>query len=838
MKIKFTLLLIACMLGLTQIGTAAVITVSNNTDNAVGSLRAAIDSAASGDTISFSITGTITLASGIVWNKSLSILGPGAASLTIDGNNATGMFELDGGVNIVRGLTFNHGSSSQQGTCIYSPPGSTSDTTYLQYCIFKNSTTTNGGGAIASSNGRILMMDNCTVDSCTSPSNLAGGVIVFQGYISNSTFTNCSALFSAGAIWAIGFGSTIVNCTFYNNTAPIGAAVEDQADDGFTVIMTNNTFSNNHASTGGSCFAVRFPPGIGNTLIAIFENNIFDGTNNFYTAGSGTFTGTSNGGNISSDNTFTPYLTVGTDKNNTSPGFVTGVPANNGGFTQTIAIQCSSPAVNNGVSAGAPIYDQRGFLRTGLPDAGSYEAGSQSSIIQNVSICPGDSLIVGTSIYTTAGLYQDILIGSGGCDSTVTTNLTVYTPAATTQILSICAGDTLTVGTHHYNHTGNFTDTLSSVHGCDSIVTTHLTVRQPITSFGGNTFCGSGSVTVGTHTYTQAGFYTDTLTTSTGCDSIVTTVIQINPLDTTGQTISLCAGDSLIVGTSVYKNSGIYTDHLSNLLGCDSMVVTNLTVAPPLQSAQAFNICSNDSVVVGTSVYKTAGTFTNVFTAGTGCDSTVSTTVTVRPTATGSQTLQICHGGSVTINGNVYNTAGTYTDILTAHNGCDSILTTVLSVYQVDTAVTLTGSTLIANSGAGKTFQWFDCDNNQPVTGATSQTFTSGHTGNFAVLEAQNSCTDTSACYHVIVAGIENVSANAGINIYPNPTYSTVTVQIQNTIVNGTLRLLDLYGQVLQQQTIGSNNKPEINLATYSAGIYIIEISDNNITTQSRIVKN
>lgn len=837
MKIKFTLLLIACVFGFAQSSHAATFTVINNTDNATGSLRAAIDSAAIGDTIKFSVTGTITLATNITWNKSLTIIGPGAASLTIDGNNATNMFEMDGGVNHITGLTFNHGSAGE-GACILSPPGNQSDSTYIQYCIFKNSIAGDAGGAVSCSNGRILMLDNCTIDSCSAPTNLAGGVISFQGLISNCTFTNCSALYEAGAVWTFGFSTTISNCTFYNNTAPTGAAIFDEMEGSFTLTLINNTFNNNTATTGGSCLAGQIMPGPLSGLTIYFQNNLFAGGSNFYLNNTNGFVGTSLGGNVSSDNTLAAYLTAGTDKNTTPPGFVTGVPANNGGFTKTIALQCSSLAVNNGISAGAPTTDQRGAIRVGLPDAGSYEFNSPLSNIQNVSICPGDSLIVGTSVYTTTGLYQDVLISVGGCDSTVTTNLSLYSAPSISQTVAVCAGDTFTIAGHSYTHSGNFTDTLNTVHGCDSIITTHLTVRTPITSFSGNTFCGSASLTVGSHTYTHAGTYTDTLTSAVGCDSVITTVIIINPVDTTIQSATLCAGDSIIVGNSVYKNSGTYTDHLSNLNTCDSMVVTHLTVAAPLVSAQAFNICANDSVVVGTSIYKTAGTFTNVFTASTGCDSTVSTTVTIRPAATGSQTLQICHGGSVTINGNLYTAAGTYTDTLTSHNGCDSILTTVLTVFQVDTAVILTGNTLVANSGQGKTFQWFDCDNNQPVIGATLQTFTPGHTGNFAVVETQNQCPDTSACYHVIVAGIENLSANMGINIYPNPTNNTVTVQMQNTITNGNLRLLNLFGQVLQQQAIGTNSKLEINMSAYAAGIYIIEVSDNNITTQSRVVKN
>jgi hypothetical protein len=59
-------------------------TVSNTNDSGPGSLRAALASAANGDTINFSVTGTITLNSAeLVIGTNVTINGPGAASLAI-----------------------------------------------------------------------------------------------------------------------------------------------------------------------------------------------------------------------------------------------------------------------------------------------------------------------------------------------------------------------------------------------------------------------------------------------------------------------------------------------------------------------------------------------------------------------------------------------------------------------------------------------------------------------------------------------------------------------------------------------------------------------------------
>src|SRR3954447_4128353 len=98
--------------------SAAMITVTNTNDNGPGSLRQAITDAASGDTINFSVIGTITLTTGqLVIDKNLGIKGPGANQLLVSGNNASRVFYVDSGVTAaLAGITIKDGNS-------YSDPG-------------------------------------------------------------------------------------------------------------------------------------------------------------------------------------------------------------------------------------------------------------------------------------------------------------------------------------------------------------------------------------------------------------------------------------------------------------------------------------------------------------------------------------------------------------------------------------------------------------------------------------------------------------------------------------------------------------------------------------------
>ena len=106
---------------------------------------------------------------------------------------------------------------------------------------------------------------------------------------------------------------------------------------------------------------------------------------------------------------------------------------------------------------------------------------------------------------------------------------------------------------------------------------------------------------VGTHTYTTTGAYTDYMTTALGCDSTITTILVVNDTFNIHTTPSICQGDSVVVGAHVYNTAGTYIDHLTTLRGCDSTVTTVLTVNQnPIISVTAIpdTICTGDTATL------------------------------------------------------------------------------------------------------------------------------------------------------------------------------------------------------------------------------------------------
>jgi hypothetical protein len=301
-------------------------------------------------------------------------------------------------------------------------------------------------------------------------------------------------------------------------------------------------------------------------------------------------------------------------------------------------------------------------------------------IANTLAICEGENVTVGTNTYTTSGTYTDLLQSVSGCDSLITTVLTVNPVYSITNQITICEGESISVGSNTYLSSGTYTDVLQTISGCDSLIVTELLVNPIYSINNPQTICSGGSYTINGNTYTEAGTYTDIMQTVSGCDStVITELTVVNSFDITN-TFAICEGESVTVGTNTYTTAGTYTDLLQSTLGCDSLVTTVLTVNPIHSVNSTVTICEGESISVGSNTYTVSGTYTDVLQSIFGCDSTVMTTLTVTPIQTVNNPQSICTGGSYTINGNTYTEAGTYTDVLQTLAGCDSTVITELTV--------------------------------------------------------------------------------------------------------------------------------------------------------------
>ncbi|MFI5398766.1 MAG: TolC family protein [Candidatus Binatia bacterium] len=274
------------------------------------------------------------------------------------------------------------GGGSFDGTVTFNC-GGTATITVTSTKSVSADTTIDGGSLITISGG-----NSVGVFSVNSGVNLT---------VQNLTIASGSADFGGG-IFSNGGTLTVTNSTFSGNSAGyVGGGIYN---DGGTLTVTNSTFSGNSAGYDG----LGGGAGISSGRIYIFEGTVTV-TNTIIansTWGGNCAGSVTDGGHNIDDGTTCGFTgsgctsTSGSSFCNTNPVLDPTGLQNNGGPTQTIALQAGSPAVNAGnesVCAAPPVnnLDQRGYVRPGNGatscSIGAYE---YNSVPVSPTTCTGD----------------------------------------------------------------------------------------------------------------------------------------------------------------------------------------------------------------------------------------------------------------------------------------------------------------------------------------------------------------------------------------------------------------------------------------------------------------
>ena len=274
MKIKARSFSLALLLAIATQSQAATIVVTNKNNSGPGSLRQALGDANDGDTITFAVSGTIILANGgLPITKNLTISGPGADQLSIDGKQALLVFGIfPDKTAAISGLTVKNGQVgiwNEQGTlsisnCIVnlnSVGGLFNDHAALTItsCIINGNALyglDNHTFDLPPPNDHALDQGFVTIDNSIISDNSGPGVFN-QGnltILSSTLSDNSAASASGGGInngnfKAPGSSVTLVNSTISGNSA--GDAGGGIFNEYGLLTIVNSTISGNSAGNGG-----------------------------------------------------------------------------------------------------------------------------------------------------------------------------------------------------------------------------------------------------------------------------------------------------------------------------------------------------------------------------------------------------------------------------------------------------------------------------------------------------------------------------------------------------------------------------------------------------------
>ncbi len=288
-----------------------------------------------------------------------------------------------------------------------------------------------------------------------------------------------------------------------------------------------------------------------------------------------------------------------------------------------------------------------------------------------------------------------------GCDSIVTLNVSENPTLTSTTDTTVCDtelpfdwnGLTFTAA-------GSQTTTLTSlVTGCDSIVTLNVTENPTLTSTTDQTICDNQlPFSWNGLTFTAAGSQTATLTSLvTGCDSLATLNLSVN-------STLLSSTDTTVCDTEVpfdwngltFTGASSQTASLLSSTGCDSLATLNVTMNPTLTSTTDTTVCDTELPFDWNGLtFTAAGSQTTTLTSlVTGCDSIVTLNVSENPTLTSTTDTTVCDTElPFDWNGLTFTAGGSQTTTLTSLvTGCDSIVT--LNVSENPTLTSTTDTTV------------------------------------------------------------------------------------------------------------------------------------------------
>ena len=287
---------------------------------------------------------------------------------------------------------------------------------------------------------------------------------------------------------------------------------------------------------------------------------------------------------------------------------------------------------------------------------------------------------------------------------------------------------------------------------------------------------------------------------------------------------NICEGQSFSLSGQSYTTSGTYQGRRIGTGGaCDTLITLNLNVIPRQTILPAVTRCFNQPYAFNGLSLTSSGTYYDTLVNSLGCDSILRLDLVVNPTYNQTQNLVICLGSSFAFGGQSLNTSGTYTNLFTTQSGCDSFVQLNLSVANSIAIQSVNNSNGFCPGGtvriglpspvAGAIYKWKF--NGNLVVGAQSDTLLVNQAGDY-VMEAQFSPTCT-LLSNTLTISVLNCNRITGDLRYDNTN--------QTPLAGVPVLLKTLLGNVVMRDTTDSSGCYD--MAGYANGIYLLDASVN-----------
>lgn len=355
----------------------------------------------------------------------------------------------------------------------------------------------------------------------------------------------------------------------------------------------------------------------------------------------------------------------------------------------------------------------------------------------------------------------------------------------------------------------------------------------------------TSTATTSTFRYTMAG-----TTDCAASSSVVTIVVRAVPVHY--QSITICEGQSVCVTnpmgtgrtlqaaeTVCYTTSGVYSDTLvaASQYGCDSIVVTTLTVVPPPALTVTHASCTGVGSVAITSPTGAGYTYSldNI---------TYQSTPEFTNLVPGPYTVYVKNSATTCV------TSASATVLTTTCTSLPVSLTD-FRAYKKDNGVVLTWTTAteqnnkgfeVERSADGTSWKVIGWVNSQAINGNNNTKLDYNYTdklpvsgNNFYRLKQ----VDLDGRVEYSTAKLVTWSKGNNISIYPNPVANELTIESAD-LKGGYVHIFNAMGQQVNLVSVQSNdNLVRINVSRLVGGVYYITVTgkDNKIIANQKIFK-
>jgi hypothetical protein len=184
------------------------------------------------------------------------------------------------------------------------------------------------------------------------------------------------------------------------------------------------------------------------------------------------------------------------------------------------------------------------------------------------------------------------------------------------------------------------------------------------------------------------------------------------------------------------------------------------------------------------------------------------------------------------LNGETYTNAGSYTQMLLAQDGCDSIIYLNLQLNTLSNQVAIIENTLIATQ-ENAAYAWTLCGEAEILS--TSQAFTPSENGEYQVTITQDDCEVVSECVSFAVK-VEEIAQAINLLVYPNPTQEFLNVQMRGAIRDCYFTVYDSFGHAVMSVQM-TNPSTKFNVEGLATGAYLIVLHSNHSILTKSFVK-